>query len=271
MRRLLVPLLMLSLTGCHAANLAAGTLKTIQVTSQAARSVQIEVRAPGSLAAGAQILSDAGAGLWNGGSILSDAGAGVIAAGGGNVIAAGAGNYHVEDSLAGDVPVVKAGVQLLTLSGAPIGSPIETDSQGNVTLPSVPDGQPISAVAAFSTGGKVYRLAVLLAPGAAPAPVFADPVNTMVESAVSNVLAAHPLAQSPALTFTKLKQVWSICDNAGITVDPADLQANLPPDQLRANLVKIWQQAIASQIPSATDKQTVQDFMNQIRAAAAGQ
>lgn len=270
LRALALPLL-LGLAACHAAAPTVGHLTTAPLSaSQTLRAVEIQVRAPGSLGAGAEILSDAGAGLWNGGAILSDAGAGVIAAGSGNVIAAGAGNYRVQDAIAGDVPVARAGIQLLALDGAPIGKPVETDAQGNVTLPAVPDGQPLSAVAAFETGGKVYRLAVLLAPGAAPAPVYCDPINTMVESAVANVIAAHPTAGDSVLSFSKLKQVWSICDQANITVQPADLQANLPPDQLRANLVKIWQQAIASEIPSAADKQTVQDFMNQLRAATGG-
>lgn len=275
--------LALALAGCVALpsmqDLAAAAAKTAAKGKPApakGREITVGVTGPTDLAKDGVIAGSGGASLFKGGQIVAAGGGNLVAAGGGNIVAAGAGNLVAAG--AGNLqapafrvmvasPFIKvkgAGVQLVGLDGTPIGKPVAVDANGNAKLKAVPDGKPLTALAAFQVGDKVYRLAVVVAPGKPAGTLMADPVNTMVEARVRDILGED--GEAAALTFKKLQRVWDICAGAGVTVKPEDLEAK-DEAAVRAGLTKVWQAAIDAQVTDADEKKEIKDFMAELKAA----
>ncbi len=280
--------LALALTGCtafpSAQDVAAAAKKAAtkgKAGTAKTREIAIAVTGPGDLAtgeAGTAIIGTGGVALFKGGQIVAAgggnlvaAGAGnLVAAGAGNLVAAGAGNYQLAPAFrvmatGPRFPAVTgAGVQLVSLDGKPVGNPVAVDASGHVKVKAVPDGKPLTALAAFQVGDKVYRLAVVVPTGKVDGSLMADPINTMVEARVRDILGTS--GQAAALTGKKLQRVWDICNDAGVTVKPADLEAS-DDATTRAALTKVWQDAIDSKVSSATEKQEIKDFMAELKKA----
>lgn len=278
----------LALAGCtalpSAQDVVAPAKKTVakgKTGTAKTREVALAVTGPGELAAGGSaIAGTGGASLFNGGQIVAAGGGNLVAAGGGNLVAAGggnlvaagAGNLRLTPSfrLTADEPrflaVKGAGVQLVSLDGKPVGKPAEVDDTGLVTLKAVPDGKPLTALAAFQVGEKVYRLAVVVPTGSPEGSLMVDPINTMVEARVRDILGTD--GQAAALTGKKLQRVWDICNDAGVTVKPADLEA-ADDASTRAALTRVWQEAIDAKVTSAEAKQEIKDFMAELKQAIA--
>jgi hypothetical protein len=257
------------LAGCQATAGTGNSQLTVKPVSQSTvtRTLNLHVTGPLDLAAGGKILNDAG------GAILTDAGAGVIAAGsanvvaagGGNVIAPGGANFRIQavstDSFAS---VSKAHVQLFTLDGKKEGTSHVAGEDGRVTV-KAKDGKPLLAVSMFKVDGKIYRVAALVATGEKEVGVEIDPINTMVETRVRQIVGANE--KLTPVTFDKLKKVWMICNNAGITVAKEDLDTSLTPEESMARLTKLWQEAIDAKVTTQADKDLIKGFMGELAAA----
>jgi hypothetical protein len=242
------------LAGCTsvATNSSQLTLKQVS-PAQALRTLSLHVAGPVELAVGGRILNDASAG------ILNDASAGVVAAGGGNV----APSFHVAASVDQFADVGKAVVQLFTLDGKAEGSAVTAGEDGKVSLKA--KDKVLSAVATFKVGGKNYRVATLLAAGKADSGVEIDPINTMVEARVRQVVGTNE--KQVGMTFTKLKRVWSICNAANITVAKEDLEADKTSDEILARLTAVWKEAIDAKVTSQADKDEIKAFIGDLQAA----
>lgn len=259
------------LAGCQAAAGTGNSQLTLKQVSPAAvsRTLNLRVTGPNDLAVGGKILNDAGA------AILTDAGAGVIAAGGGNVVAAGGGNvvaagglnFRLQgvstDSFA---TVAKAHVQLFTLEGEKVGSSHVAGEDGKVAV-KAKDGKPLLAVSMFKVDGKIYRVAALVATGGKEASVEIDPINTMVETRVRQIVGANE--KLTPVTFDRLKKVWSICNAAGITVAKEDLDTSKTPQESMDRLTALWKEAIDAKVTSQADKDEIKAFMTELTAAVA--
>ena len=247
------------------------------------RTISIAVTGPADLATGEAIVAKGGAGLFDKGGNIIAAGAGnlvaagagnLVAAGAGNLVAAGAGNFRLGAGFAprfrlaasttGFPTVTGAGLQLLGLDGKPVGKAVEVDEDGVAKLPAVPDGKVLTAVAAFQVGEAVYRMAVVVPTGKLGGPLMADPINTMVEARVKDLVGEDGVL--PVVTGAKLKRVWDICHGAGVTVKPEDLAAQ-DPAASRAALTKVWQAAIDAKVTNADEKAEIKAFMAEIKAA----
>ena len=274
-----------ALTGCAAlpsAEVIAAAAKKATTKKKPAtpkaREVSLLVTGPADLAKDGLIAGTGGASLFKGGQIVAAGGGNLVAAGAGNLVAAGAGNLVAAGAgnlrlapgfslLASTTkfPMVNgAGVQLVTLEGEPVGDPIAVDGDGHATLKGVPDGKPLTALAAFQIGEKVYRLAVVVPTGKLAGSLMADPINTMVEARVRDILG--PDGKASALTGEKLARVWTICHDAGVTVKPEVLEAR-DPEASRAALNAVWQEAIDANVTSAEQKQEIKDFMAALKKA----
>jgi hypothetical protein len=248
-------ILALALAGCTAKAPQAVLTHSAAVATAAARTFEVSVRAPKELGAGGAILTDGGVGLIRGGQILTDGGVGVDQPA----------KFFLADELAQVLPVGGAGVQAVAFDGTPVGGPVAADAQGTARLVDVPDGQPLTCFAAFRTGGKVYRLAAVIASGSLGGPVMLDPINTMVESRVRQLLGGKQ--RSEALAPDRLKRVWSICNAAGVTLAPADLEAGVAPEVAAEKLNQAWTTAINSQVTSEAEKAEIQAFVAALKAA----
>jgi hypothetical protein len=138
------------------------------------------------------------------------------------------------------------------------------DAKGEVALRGVADGKPLTAIVAFQVGEKVYRLAVVVPPGKVEGTLMADPINTMVEARVRDLIGAD--GKLPALTAGRLARVWTICNDAGVTVKADDL-AELDPAKSQDALMRVWKEAIDAKVTSAEQKQEIKDFIADLEAA----
>lgn len=223
-------------------------------SAKAGRAVSLIVKAPTALAAGGKILSDAGAGLFGaGGNILSDAGAGGVGR-----------SFRIAAAEPALTAVSGAGVQLLGLDGKPVGKATAAGADGALTLQDVPDGAPLSAVAAFRVNGKVYRTAVIVPAGEVSAMLDADPISAMIEARVKQVLGTR--TSDAALTMSKLKRVWTICTEAGVVLEPEHLEANVSDAEMRARLNEIWTEAIAEFVTDPAQKAEITAFIKEVQA-----
>lgn len=247
-------ILALALAGCTVKAPQATLTHTAAVVAAAARSLVVNVRAPKELGAGGAILTDGGVGLIRGGQILTDGGVGVDQPA----------RFFLADALAQDLPVPAAGVQAVAFDGTPVGAPVAADAAGAAHL-DLPDGQPLTCFAAFRTGGKVYRLSAVIATGALADAVMLDPINTMVESRVRQLLGTKQ--RSEALAPERLKRVWTICNEAGVTLAPADLEAGVAPEVAAQKLEQAWTSAIQSRVTSEAEKAEIQAFVAALKAA----
>lgn len=270
--------LVLLAAGCQATATGTTTLTKVSTAPKASnkpaaaiatRSIALRVVGPQLLAnGGAAILNDAGAGLLQGGQILNDAGAGLVAAGGGNLVAAGGGNFKLLEAESTFVAVDSAAVQALGLDGQPIGAVLTSNARGEVTVSGLPMDTAASFVAAFKVDGKVYRLAAVLGADAGPETLMVDPINTMVEARVREVLAGAGKTAATALTNERLKAVWGICNKADVTVAPEDLEAGRPLAELTAALSKVWTKAIEAKVTTPSEKAEIKAFMTDLAAAS---
>ncbi|HEY9723488.1 MAG TPA: hypothetical protein V6D47_15865 [Oscillatoriaceae cyanobacterium] len=291
-RVILMSSIVVLLAGCNGALPAAVTRLTTpgSTNSQDGRSVKVVVNAPNTLASNGKLVSGDVSNVIaaGGGNVIAAGGGNVIAAGGGNVIAAGAGNFtvadawalntpseaapgigfHVLDSISAFTAVQNAAVQIQKLDGTPVGkNAFLTDANGAVDLSGIPDGDPLQAITYFKVGDQLYREAVPLGTGSTDAPVYADPINTMVAAAVSKWIGGNTLA-GKLVNFDTLKNVWSICNKAGITLKPADLNFTQGEEasQLVTTLAGKWTDAINAQdanhnyVLSATDRAALAAF-----------
>lgn len=274
--------LALALAGCvslPSMNDLAAAAKTAakgKATPAKGREITVAVAGPTDLAKDGAIAGSGGTSLFKGGQIVAAGGGNLVAAGAGNLVAAGAGNLVAAGAgnlqaptfrvmVASPFATVKgAGVQLVGLDGEAVGKPVAVDASGKAKIKGVPDGKPLTALAAFKVGDKVYRLAVVVATGKSDGVVMADPVNTMVEARVRDILGED--GEAAALTGKKLQRVWDICAGAGVTVKPADLEAG-DDAATRAALTKVWQEAIDSKVTDAEEKQEIKAFMGELKAA----
>lgn len=256
MRRLALAVALALVAGCQAT--AGGEISITQAgkatkATAKVRSIEVKVVAPAQLAtAGGNILTDAGAGLIKGGQILTDAGAGLVSR---------RGLFAAIDQFKA---VKAAGVQAVGLDGKAIGGVGATDEDGGVRLADLPVGKAVSVIAAFKTGGKVYRLAATLGGDAFDGTLLLDPINTMVEARVRDLLRGK---EAPAITNARLKRVWGICNKAEITLDPKDLEAGRPLAELTAALNGAWQAAIDAKVTSAAEKAEIAAFIAELDAA----
>lgn len=265
MRRLAILALCTLLAGCQA---SAGGQITLTQPSKAptkptiakVRAIEVKVVAPGQLASagGASILTDAGAGLIKGGQILTDGGAGLIRTAG---IAP---RFGLLDAVGTFKPVKAAGVQALGLDGKAIGAVVTTNDEGGAKIEGLPQDKAASVFAAFKTGGKVYRLAATLGADAFEGTLYLDPINTMVEARVRDLLKG---ADAPKITNARLKSVWGICNKADITLAPEEIEAGRPLAEITATLNKAWKAAIDAKVTSAAEKAEIQAFIADLEAA----
>lgn len=251
------------LAGCTTAATTTTSQLTLKQVSpaQVLRTLNLHVAGPIDLAIGGKILNDASAG------VIASGGGNVVAAGGGNVIASGGGNlapsFHVAASTEKFADVGKATVQLFTLDGKPDGAAVTAGEDGKVSVKA--KDKVLSAVATFKVDGKTYRVATILAAGKADSSVEVDPINTMVEARVRQVVGTND--KQLAMTFTKLKRVWSICNGANITVAKEDLEADKSSDEILARLTAVWKEAIDSKVTSQADKDEIKAFIGELQAA----
>lgn len=243
------------LVGCQPAALGPG-LSVTPLRASSATPIELLVKAPAALASGGQLLSDLGAGLISrdGGHLLSDLGAGLVAS-------SLQPNFGLLQAPAPDAAVGQAAVELRTLDGKPVGKAALADADGKVVL-SARGSKPLTAVALFGAGGKVYRLAAVVTPSDAPGSFIVDAINTMVEARVRPILAKRK--DSGEVTYDKLKQVWMICNQAGVTADPADLQADRSDAEVIARLQEIWQEALTK--VDEADRAVIRDFVASLEA-----
>jgi hypothetical protein len=223
------------------------------VSGNGARDVLLVVSGPGELAAG--------------GKILSDAMAGTIPPGGAAAGLTGAGlSFHLAESADTLVPVEKGRVQLQTLAGDPVGKQLASDASGKVTLPAVPQDQLLTAIASFSRGGKPYRLAALIPPGRPTGSVPLDPINTMIEARVRDVLGGATSAKP--ITFDRLDQLHGVCNRANVVVGTASLRADRALTDATQDLNKVWTAEIDAKVKDPTDLAGVKGFVSDLKAAA---
>ena len=274
MRRHLALLATLALLAAGCTATAGGEIKVTSATNKArvakVRALEVKVIAPGVLAGtGAQILTDGGAGLIKGGQILTDGGAGLITRG--DALAAPA--FAVARALPGYAlraavdqfkPVKAAGVQAVGLDGKAIGKVGTTDEDGGAKLGDLPAGKALSVIAAYKVGDKVYRQAATVGADAFDGTLYIDPINTMVEARVRDLLGGKA---APTITNARLKRVWGICNQADITVAPEDLEAGRSLEDITAALNKAWKAAIDAKVTSADEKEEIASFIADLTAA----
>jgi hypothetical protein len=251
MRRTFVGMLgvTLALAGCNGlvpTQKASGDL-TIKEAAAKTRAMSVVVIAPNALAnLNGKIQSDAIASVVaaGGGNVVAAGGGNVVAAGGGNVVAAGGGNviaagganfagptFRIQAAVTNYTPVIKAFVYLEdALTGKGIGDGYATDETGTIQLKGIPDGKAISAIARYKLGDKEYRQAVPIAFGSADKPVYADPINTVVEGRVRQILREN--GKASALSFEMLKKVWDVFNEADVDVDVSALENGKSLDAL---------------------------------------
>ena len=260
--------------GCVAQNPnGTTTLEVKPSEAQAAREFRLWVTGPADLAQNGRISSGDVSG------VISTGGGNVISTGGGNVISTGGGNFtgaprfHVASEetasmSAGRFAIVTgAGVVLEELDGTRLAGTFTTDANGETRLTGVPAGKALSAIALFSVGAKTYRLAVAVPTTSRSGALVADPINTFVEARVRELLLAS--GKSSAVTLEKLDEVWTVFNQAGITVEPADLETGKPLEALTA----VYTRAIAEletreKAGDATAKdgiKTIKDYMATLR------
>ncbi len=217
------------------------------------RAVEVKVVAPALLAtAGGNILTDGGAGLIKGGQILTDGGAGLGP------------RFDLLAAVDQFKSVKAAGVQAVGLDGKAIGQVGTTDETGGAKLADLPAGKAVSIIAAFKTGGKVYRLAATLGADDFDGTLMLDPINTMVEARVRDLLKG---ADAPSITNKRLKRVWGICNKAEITLTPAEIEAGRSLAEITETLNKAWKAAIDAKVTSVEEKAEIQAFIADLDAA----
>lgn len=235
------------LTACApaVAPAVAPSTKPTAVKPAATRDVKVHVSGPAELAKGGQILADGGAGLIRGGQILADGGVA----------------FRLQAATAKFASVGGAGVQALALDGKPTGEVVSAGADGNAVVKGVPAGQTLSFQAAFKVGGKVYRVGASLAADDKGEALELDPINTMVEARVRELLAGREPATAAKITNARLARVWTICNNADITLAPEALEAGKPLAELTAALGEAWTKAIEASVTSPDEKAEIKAFM----------
>jgi hypothetical protein len=249
------------LAGCASpvgSNTAQLTLK--QAEAQKAKSLQLIVNAPSALADAGKIVSGdlagvitagggnlvaASAGLitLGGGNVITAGGGNVITAGGGNVITAGGGNFRtLATSVETFTPVTQAALQLLDLNGkplpAPYDKPVYTDAKGSLKFSLAKLNQPVLAVSIFKVGDKTYRESTIVAPDLLDKPLYLDPINTMLEARIRQLLAQS--GKTPSFSNMDLKTAWDWCNKVNVQLKPElltttnDPQANAKVDDFAA-------------------------------------
>jgi hypothetical protein len=247
------------LVGCKSVTGADSSQISLKQVSAAiaTRTVSLHISGPIELASGGRILNDGG------GGVIAPGGANVVAAGGGNVIAAGGANFRIFASTEQFASVEKASVQLFTLEGKPDGKLLEADAQGKVEVKA--KNQPMLAISNFKVGDKTYRVAAVLAAEKDETSVEHDPINTMVEARVRQIVGTNQKVS--AMTFAKLKRVWMICNGAGITVAKEDLDASASDADSLTRLNAVWKEAIDSKVTDQAQKDEIKAFIAELQAA----
>jgi hypothetical protein len=235
---------------------------TIKEAAAKVRALTVIVNGPNALAnLNGKIQSESVA------NVVAAGGGNVIAAGGGNVIAAGGLNFRVQGSITTYTPVQKAFVYIEdALTGKAVGNGYMTDDNGSIQLKSVPDSQQVlSAIARFKLNGKDYRMAVPLAFGGMDKPVYADPINTVVEGRVRQILRDNGKAN--ALSFQMLKDVWSVFNDADVNVDLSALENGKTLDDLFTFYNGLLDQ-LKSQDPDGSKAKVVKDYMASLKGTS---
>lgn len=260
----LAALAALSLGACVASsNPTALSVRPTQrpVVGAASGTLRFLVSAPKALAVSgaAAMANEAKSTLFNGGGILTDAGSGYRLA----AIATGEHPRTVDATVVG-----KAQVRLVGLDGAPIGEVATANDQGLVTLLANPKGGLSVALSAFVVGGKVYRQAVLVGTGEPPSETIAiDPINTMIEAWVRATLAGG--GQVSPLDLARLKRAWVICAKSGVQVPPNELEAATDKATATAQLVRRWQQVLASGVADPAEAAELKAFAASVKGSSA--
>jgi hypothetical protein len=268
--------LVLMVAGCNGVlpTQKAGGELTVKESMLKTRAMSVLVNAPNTLAgSNGQIVSSPIASVIaaGGGNVIAAGGGNVIAAGGGNVIAAGGGNllggpaFRVAAAAAGYAPVASAFVYIEdTLTGKGVGAGYTTDAQGRIQLPRVPDeARALSAIARFSIDGKEYRMAVPLAFGSAAGAVVADPINTVVEGRVRQILREN--GKASALSFQQLAAVWTVFNDADVKIDLAALENGRSLEDLFSFYQGLLDQLKAKDA-DGTKQKVVTDYMATLKA-----
>jgi hypothetical protein len=263
----------------------AGELTIKQGETAKVRAQSVIVNGPVSLAnLNGKIQSDAIASVISagGGNVISAGGANVISAGGGNVISAGGGNlkaalpaFRVQAAITSYTPVTNAFVYLEdVLTGNAIGKGYKTDENGQIKLTAVPDtGAAVAAIARFKIGEKEYRMGVNLGMGKFDAPIYADPINTVVEGRIRQIL--RDSGKASALSFQQLKEVWAVFNDADVSIDVTALENGKTLEDLFNfyNSMVGTLKALDDKDPAHTDKskdgprvQVVKTYMKTLQA-----
>ena len=159
--------------------------------------------------------------------------------------------------------VAKASVQLFDLNGKPEGNIATAGEDGKVVLKA--KDKVLRAVANFTVGGKTYRVATMLGAGNSDTKFEVDPINTMVEARVRQIVGTNESLAT--MTMPKLARVWTICNNADITVAKEDLEANKTPEQIMERLTAVWKEAIDSKVTSQAEKDEIKAFVTELQDA----
>jgi hypothetical protein len=235
-------------------------------------------------AGGGNVISAGGGNVISagGGNVISAGGGNVISAGGANVISAGGGNlkaaapeFRVQAAISTYTPVIEAFVYLEdVLTGKAIGNGYKTDANGRIDLKGIPDtSAAIAAIARFKIGDKEYRMGVNLGMGKFDAPVYADPINTVVEGRIRQIL--RDSGKASALSFEQLKEVWAVFNDADVAIDVTALENGKTLEDLFNfyNSMVGTLKALDDKDPAHTDKskdgprvQVVKTYMKTLQA-----
>ncbi|MDB5101377.1 MAG: hypothetical protein JWM80_5798 [Cyanobacteria bacterium RYN_339] len=228
--------------------------KVAVVAAAGPRDLAVLVSGPGDLAASGKLLSDAMAGQIPPGG----AAAGLTAAGL---------SFRVQDASDDLVPVEKGRVQLQTLAGVAVGKQLATDANGKVTLPAVPEDQLLTVIVSFARAGKPYRLASLVPPGRPTGVLSADPINTMIEARLRDVLGTQTGAKP--ITFDRLDKLHGVCNRSNVFIATASLRADRALGDATKDLNDVWTAEIAAKVKDPTDLAGVKGFVADVKAAVA--
>jgi hypothetical protein len=237
------------LAGCHRPPVASLATTSLAIARAETRAIALEVQGPRELAGpGGSIIGNDGASIvaTGGGNLISNDGASIVATGGGNLAA-----------------VAGARLRLLSLDGVPLAAEGHTDSAGRAELERGRLDQLAVAVADFAVAGKAYRLAALVPPGAAPAPLRLDPIDTMIEAAAHEAARRHP--EAPQFGRESLERIWTLCNRNGLEADADDLELDAAGDKLS----DYWHDEVAEKVKDAGDRTELAAFTAALARLAA--
>jgi hypothetical protein len=223
-----------------------------RVAPSAVRLLSFSVKGPAALGTDGKIVSDSSAALIKAdGTILTDA-----------VAALRVLPYQLLQTAGRVVPVQNATFQVQTLDGKPMSATAFTKDDGSITLRVNPSSFPLAGIAVFRANARAFRLATVVAPGSADIPYEVDPITSLVDAKARELIRLDRLGVQ--MPFSRYRRVWEIANSAGVTVNPDDLRADIPPETAFPKLREVWENVIASTITTAPEKAEMQSFQDDL-------